>query len=97
MNPDVHEPDPHALYTIREVVSLTASSERKVVFYCRKGLLDPVAEDGGEWRFDAESLARLRHIEILRQQHRMNWAAIETILRLQQQIEALRRELRCQR
>lgn len=97
MNPDLHEPDPKALYTIREVVRLTASSERKIVFYCRKGVVDPASEDDGEWRFDAEGLARLRWIESLRQSRRMNWAAIEMILKLQSQVDALRHELRFRR
>jgi len=96
MTTRVCEPDPQNLYSIREVVRLSASSERKVVFYCRKGLVRPVAEDA-EWRFDEEGLARLRRIELLRQRHRMNWAAIEMIMSLQREVEALREELRFHR
>ncbi len=40
---------------------------------------------------------RLRHIEMLRQQHRMNWAAIHTIVNLLEEVENLREELRFRR
>lgn len=94
---DPHEPDPETLYPMREVVRLTATPERMLVFYCRKGVVAPASTGGGEWRFDEEGLARLRWIEALRRRHRMNWAAIEMILRLQREVEALRSELRFHR
>lgn len=97
MNARIHEPDPQTLYTIHEVVRMSSSSQRKVVFYCRKGVVAPAATRDGEWRFDEDALARLRWIEALRQRQRMNWAAIETILRLQREVEALRDELRFHR
>lgn len=97
MNPRIHEPDPRTLYTLREVVGITSSSERKIIFYCRKGVVAPASRSDDEWRFDEDALARLRWIEALRQRHRMNWAAIEMILRLQHEIEALRGELRFRR
>ena len=40
---------------------------------------------------------RLRHIESLRQRHRMNWAAIHTIVGLLDEVENLRAELRFRR
>lgn len=91
------EPDPHGTYPIQAVVRMTGSSRRKIVFYCRKGLVSPVEEVEDEWYFDEESVMRLRHVETLRQVHGMNWAAISTIMELLREVEALRSELRFRR
>jgi DNA-binding transcriptional MerR regulator len=80
------------------VIRMTGSSHRKILFYCRKGLISPVREESREeWCFDEETVMRLRHIEALRQRHRMNWAAIQTIITLLDQVETLREELRFRR
>ena len=89
-------PDPHHLHPLEVVVRMTGSSRRKIVFYCRKGIIAP-AESSGGWHFDEESVMRLRHIETLRQRHRMNWAAIRTIIALLDEVETLREELRFRR
>jgi DNA-binding transcriptional MerR regulator len=89
-------PDPHHLHTLEVAVRITGSSRRKIVFYCRKGIVSPAAT-GGTWHFDEETIIRLRHIETLRQQHRMNWAAIRTIISLLDEVENLREELRFRR
>lgn len=86
-------PDPHQFHPLAVVIRMTGSSRRKIVFYCRKGIVSPVAEQD-EWHFDEESVIRLRHIENLRQQHRMNWAAIRTIIGLLDEVDTLRNELR---
>ena len=91
------EPDPHGTYPIHAVVRMTGSSRRKIVFYCRKGVVTPVKETEDDWYFDEESVMRLRHVETLRQVHRMNWAAISTIMGLLREVEALRAELRFRR
>jgi len=89
-------PDPHHLHPLEVVVRMTGSSRRKIIFYCRKGIVAP-ADSSGSWHFDEESVIRLRHIETLRQRHRMNWAAICTIIDLLDEVEALREELRFRR
>jgi DNA-binding transcriptional MerR regulator len=89
-------PDPHHLHPLEVVIRMTGSSRRKIVFYCRKGIVTPAAEEDS-WHFDEETVMRLRHIEILRQQHRMNWAAIQTIISLLDEVENLREELRFMR
>ncbi len=89
-------PDPHHLHPLEVVVRMTGSSRRKIIFYCRKGIVAPT-ESSGEWHFDEESVLRLRHIETLRQLHRMNWAAIRTIITLLDEVETLREELRFRR
>ncbi|BCX47938.1 transcriptional regulator [Haloferula helveola] len=94
---DTIEPDPHRTHSMEVVVKLTGSSRRKIVFYCRQGVIRPARDSGEDWLFDEEAVARLRHIETLRQQHRMNWAAIRTIVSLLDQVEALREELRFRR
>lgn len=89
-------PDPHHIHSLEVVIRMTGSSRRKIIFYCRKGVVAPVA-DHNEWHFDEDSVMRLRHIEMLRQQHRMNWAAIHTIVGLLDEVENLRDELRFRR
>ena len=88
-------PDPHHTHSLEVAVTLTGSSRRKIVFYCRKGIVSPVRDsDENEWHFDEESVIRLRHIETLRQEHGMSWAAIHTIISLLDEVESLRAELR---
>ena len=70
------EPDPYHLLSLEVVVRMTGCPRRKIVFYCRKGIIRPVKSDHEEWHFDLESILRLRHIESLRHKHRMNWAAL---------------------
>jgi DNA-binding transcriptional MerR regulator len=91
------DPDPHAIHPLEVVVKLTGSSRRKIVFYCRKGVIRPSRGEGEDSYFDEDTVARLRHIEALRQQHRMNWAAIRTIISLLDEVETLREELRFRR
>ena len=91
------EPDPHEFHPMEVVVNLTGSSRRKIVFYCRKGMIRPVGRGEEDWCFDEETVTRLRHIEELRQRHGMNWAAIRTIISLLDEVEALREELRFRR
>jgi DNA-binding transcriptional MerR regulator len=93
---DTISPDPHETHPIEVVIRMTGSSRRKIIFYCRKGIVAP-AESSREWHFDEESVIRLRHIETLRQRHRMNWAAIRTIIALLDDVESLREELRFRR
>ena len=89
-------PDPHHLHPLEVVVRMTGCSRRKIVFYSRKGIVSP-AEHPGDWHFDEESVIRLHNIETLRQRHRMNWAAIRTIIALLDEVETLREELRFRR
>lgn len=91
------EPDPHCLHSLEVVIRMTGSSRRKIIFYCSKGVIQPVRREENEWHFNEETIHRLRHIETLRQQHRMNWAAIHTIIGLIDEIENLREELRFRR
>ena len=95
---NVCEPDPHQLYPLRAVARMTGSSERKIVFYCRKGIVIPQSPPHSEeYYFDELAVLRLRKIEILRQEHRMNWAAIKMIMSLLHEVEVLRDELRFHR
>ena len=89
-------PDPHETHPLEVVIRMTGSSRRKIVFYCRNGIVSPAGGEG-TWRFDEATVMRLRHIETLRQRHRMNWAAIRTIISLLDEVETLREELRFRR
>ncbi len=88
-----YEPDPHALHSMDTVVRLTGTERRKIVFYCRQGLVQPAQG----WLFDEEAIRLLRHLETLRREHRMNWAAIRMVATLMREVESLRRELRFRR
>lgn len=96
---NICEPDPSNLYPLETVAQMTNSSVRKVVFYCRQGVIAPTEPTPREstWTFDEDTIARLRRIEQLRQQHRMNWAAIRMIMGLLEEVDALREELRFHR
>ncbi|MBB5350330.1 DNA-binding transcriptional MerR regulator [Haloferula luteola] len=88
-----YEPDPHILHSLETVVRMTGSSRRKIVFYCRSGLV----ESAPDMQFDDDSVRLLQQIERLRRDHRMNWAAIRMIAELLREVEALRDELRFRR
>lgn len=89
-------PDPQHIHPLEVVIRMTGSSRRKIIFYCRKGIVSPVTEQDA-WHFDEDGVMRLRHIEMMRQQHGMNWAAIQTIAGLLDEVERLREELRFHR
>lgn len=91
------DPNLQESHSLEVVVHLTGSSRRKIVFYCRTGVIQPVRPEEDDWHFDEETVTRLRHIEELRQRHGMNWAAIRTIISLLDEIETLREELRFRR
>lgn len=91
------EPNPHHLHPLEVVIRMTGCSRRKIIFYCRKGVIQPARTEEDDWHFNEETILRLRHIETLRQRHRMNWAAIHTIVGLIDEIETLRDELRFRR
>lgn len=89
------EPDPQHTHSLEVVIRMTGSTRRKILFYCQKGVVKPVSHE--KFSFDEMAVMRLRRIETLRQHHRMNWAAIRTIMRLQDELEDLREELRFRR
>ncbi|MFK7852099.1 MAG: chaperone modulator CbpM [Akkermansiaceae bacterium] len=91
------DPDPHGTHSLEVVVRLTGSSRRKIYFYCKQGVICPISSEEEDWYFDEEAVIRLRHIESLRQRHRMNWAAIRTIISLLDEVDTLREELRFRR
>lgn len=90
-----YEPDPHLFYTIETAARLSQVSRRMIALYCRQGLVSPVADPVSDgWVFDDEGIRRLRQIEHLRGTCGINVAAIGLILRLLDEVEDLRRELR---
>lgn len=91
------EPDPQHLHSLEVVIRMTGSSRRKIMFYCRQGIISPVGKEKERTFFDEDAVLRLREIERLRQQQRMNWSAIHTIIRLRDELEKLREEMRFRR
>jgi DNA-binding transcriptional MerR regulator len=91
------EPNPDHLHSLEVVIRMTGCSRRKIIFFCRKGVIQPTCCEEDQWHFNEETILRLRHIETLRNQHRMNWAAIHRIVGLLDELESLRAELRFRR
>lgn len=87
--------DAHHTHSLEMVIRMTGSTRRKIMFYCQQGMVTPVSEE--EFSFDEVAILRLRRIETLRQHHRMNWAAIVTIISLQDELESLQEEARFRR
>ena len=73
-----------------ETVRLPATRVRR---YVRAGLVRPAHGQGAGALFGEEELARLRKIRRLRQDLGLNQAGIEVVLRLLDEIEALRTAL----
>lgn len=100
-NPDptsaLQEFDPtiEDIYPIETVVHLTQASRHQIAVYCRHGLVSPVSiPDREGWWFDHEAIRRLRQLEALRDDYRMNLAALRVTARLVQEVERLREEVR---
>jgi MerR family transcriptional regulator/heat shock protein HspR len=73
-----------------QLVRLPAPRVRR---YLRAGLIRPAHGEGAEALFGDEELARLRKIRRLREDLGINQAGIEVVLRLLDEVEALRTAL----
>ncbi len=94
----VYAPDPEAAYTLEVVVELTGVSSQTIVHYQEHGLVAPVATRGrGARLFNDEALRTLRRIEHLRSRYEMNLHALKFTLRLLDEMERLRSDLRSRR
>lgn len=78
-------------YSVTIVVEQTGVSVQRLRVLEREGLIAPRGA-GRERRYSAADLARLRKIRRLTEQLGVNLAGVEVILRLTEELEALRRE-----
>lgn len=80
------------VYPISVVTELTGIEAHTLRTYERAGLLRPARTDGGSRRYSDTDLERLRRIASLSGE-RINLPGIQRILRLEQEVRALRREV----
>lgn len=90
-----YEPGPDLLYTIDEAAKLAQLPRRRILLYYKRGLISPIADSvSGGYAFDAEGIRKLRYIEQLRSICGDDLFGIAIILKLANEVESLRSELR---
>jgi DNA-binding transcriptional MerR regulator len=84
------DPNARPVYAIGEVERLTRVPQRKILSYCKQGLVSPVEEpqQGGIY-FDRDAIRALRRIEHLRTDFGLNLGGIKLIFDLTNQVERL--------
>jgi MerR family transcriptional regulator, heat shock protein HspR len=81
-----------AVYVISVAAELAGVHPQTLRVYERKGLLQPERTSGNTRRYSASDIARLRRIQELTQQG-VNLQGTKMILRLEEQMDKMRREL----
>jgi MerR family transcriptional regulator/heat shock protein HspR len=82
-----------AVYVISVAAELAGVHPQTLRIYERKGLLQPKRTEGNTRRYSAEDIARLRRIQELTQREGVNLAGAKMVLRLEEQLDRMRREL----
>ena len=82
-----------AVYVISVAAELAGVHPQTLRVYERKGLLSPERTSGNTRRYSAEDIVRLRRIQELTQNEGVNLAGAKMVLRLEQQLERMRRDL----
>lgn len=89
------DPATQRQFTLEAVARLTQVSRHRVAVYCRHGLITPLADPAEQgWSFDAAAVRTIRRLEQFRQLCGVNIIGARLMLRMSQEIEELRRELR---
>ncbi|HZS89800.1 MAG TPA: chaperone modulator CbpM [Chloroflexota bacterium] len=86
-------PEPVRYYTIEMISRQTRVSPALLRRYARLGIVAPSARRGRTALYREEDIARLRKVVRLTRDLGINLAGVEVILRLTDEIHALRREL----
>jgi MerR family transcriptional regulator, heat shock protein HspR len=81
-----------AVYVISVAAEIAGVHPQTLRVYERKGLLSPERTSGNTRRYSAKDIARLKRIQELTQQG-VNLAGTKMILRLEEQIDRMRRDL----
>ncbi len=87
------EPDPEARYTLEIVAEITGVSSQTILYYQEQGLIAPSAA----LHFNDDTLRSLRRIEHLRTHYELNQSALKLMLKLLDEVEQLRADLRSRR
>jgi len=89
------DPDPGVAYSIERTSQLAHVPRRRILVYCKRRLVSPIAnpEIEGYW-FDADALRTLKRIEELRAICDEPLAGVRVILGLMREVQRLRAELR---
>lgn len=82
-----------AVYVISVAAELAGVHPQTLRVYERKGLLQPQRTSGNTRRYSAQDIARLRRIQELTQSDGVNLAGARMVLRLEEQIDRMRRDV----
>lgn len=85
--------DRSAVYVISVAAELAGMHPQTLRVYERRGLVQPQRTNGNTRRYSAEDIARLRRIQELTQDQGVNLAGAKMVLRLEEQIDRMRRDL----
>ena len=89
--PQLFAPSANLVYAIGEVERLTRVPQRRILSYCKQGLVSPVEEtEPGGIYFDGDAIRALRRIENLRSDFGINLGGIKLIFDLANEVERLR-------
>src|SRR5688500_13689693 len=83
----------NAVYVISVAAELAGVHPQTLRVYERRGLLQPQRTSGNTRRYSAEDIARLRRIQELTQDQGVNLAGAKMVLRLEEQLDRMRRDL----
>ena len=86
------EPDRRAVYVISVAAELAGVHPQTLRVYERKGLVDPTRTLGGNRRYSARDIERLRRIQDLTSAG-LNLEGVRRVLELEAELELLRAEL----
>lgn len=92
---ELFQPEPNVFYSLDAAVHLSGVSRRSFLIYCRAGLVRPVFQPPyGVMEFTEDAIYTVRRMEHLRTLHRSDLAWLNTVLKLLNEVERLRDELR---
>lgn len=92
---EIYEPSTKLFYSIEEVSRVLNIPRRKIAIYYKYGLITPHIKPGDDiWRFDDETILKLKRIEFLRSTYNLNLQVLKIIIDLIHEVEHLRGELR---
>lgn len=82
-----------AVYVISVAAELAGVHPQTLRVYERKGLLSPERTSGNTRRYSVKDIERLRRIQQLTQDEGVNLAGARMVLRLEEQLDRMRRDL----
>lgn len=85
--------DERAVYVISVAAELAGVHPQTLRVYERKGLLNPERTSGNTRRYSRADIERLQRIQELTQQEGINLAGARHVLRLEEQLDRMRREI----